>query len=187
MALEPNLKRIPPAGRPVLPEPKPRLDVWLVLALRLCIMARIALADYMAIKRAIREDCQRKLEALELTWSVAKQIKPQPRLPGVVPEEDSSTAPTESVDTEAPTPNGSGDKDQAFSLAKEVRRVIAEFGNATFTQGQVTERVQNRYPGEMVYPASVSGTLARLVKQGELKLLRRARGGAEPSLYRRAE
>lgn len=150
------------------------------------------LADYLSIKRAIQEDCRKKLEALELTWSVAKGIKPQPQLPGVeeplatsVSSVEQQTVMQQPHQHDVSTLNGSTSGTKSFSLAGEVRKVIGEFEDETFTQGQVTAKVQKRNPTERVYPGSVSGTLGRLVKQGEIRLVRKARGGSEPSFYRR--
>lgn len=157
------------------------------------------------------EKAQRELEAVELAWSLYQEMFGQHAQPpdGEKREHHAALAsppkPVETLEQEpeaaqgpdaepgtattaqdrmwedAPTPNG---VPKAFVLKEEVRKAAKEFRGETFAQKDVTRRIREKYPDRTVYPGSVSATLATLANDKEIRVIKKARGGSDPTLYR---
>lgn len=170
--------------------------------------------EYIALKRAIQEDCRRKLEALELVFSISKEFGPQPRLPGVenqtpsenpeppaelvAKQESEEAQEDESSATEENNTPGQGEGPEAeedapstngtaerFVLKEAVKAVANSVPrDKLFTQKHVTMTLQRTHRDRRIYPGSVSATLKRLVEEGEVEMAKPAFGGSNPAYYR---
>ncbi len=83
-------------------------------------------------------------------------------------------------------PNHNGALDKPFILREQIQETIKEFRGGAFYQKDVTKRIEEKYPDRKIHSGSVSNTLSKLAKRGELKVVKPARGGSDPALYREA-
>jgi LPS O-antigen subunit length determinant protein (WzzB/FepE family) len=132
------------------------------------------------LKRKAREEYERKVQALDDALAMAEQfgLRPQPT------EAKPPTPPNaEPPKTKAQNSNSIP---RPFVLKDEVRQAIKEFRGQAFVQRQVTDAITAKYPDTTVYPGSVSAALTKLVSSGDIELVKQARGGSDPALYREA-
>ncbi len=143
---------------------------------------------YFELRHKIEDDASKKIEALDIVWKLLN--------------EDNKAQGQESSFSEQPHPQASGtvslnpvyeggkslstnDRSEKINLAQEVREAVHET-EGRFTQQSITQRVRGKYPNADVRAPSVSNTLARLVKRGSVKRVRKGLG-SEPNIYRKSE
>jgi hypothetical protein len=123
------------------------------------------------LKRAARLDYERRIRALDAALAAAEGI-------GMHPEPTDADAPFES------TPSRTNEASRPFVLKDEVRQAIRELRSETFTQRDITDNIRMRHPESTVYPGSVFSALKKLAQSGEVELVKEARGGSDPTIYR---
>jgi hypothetical protein len=163
-----------------------------------------------AAKRGLEADYHRKARTLDAAIAILEEIGPnlQPAdMAKLVPEgvealpiaaDPTSEAGAESgtdlqPDSDEPasyTPENAsarnGASGERFVLREQIQEVIKEFRGGAFYQKDVTERISEKYPDRKINSTSVSNTLSRLAKRGELRVVKPAHGGSDPALYKEA-
>lgn len=79
-----------------------------------------------------------------------------------------------------------GTLDKPFILREQIQEAVKEFRGGDFYQKDVTKRIEEKYPERKVHSGSVSNTLSKLAKRGELRVVKPSRGGSDPALYKEA-
>jgi hypothetical protein len=82
-------------------------------------------------------------------------------------------------------PKSNSGRSGTIRTTQEVRDAIDQF-HSTFTQQDITRRIQKKHPRADVRPAGVANTLARMAKRGSIKLVRKGYG-SEPNAYIKTE
>lgn len=135
----------------------------------------------------IKADAERKLLAVGVLLNHLKQGDEQSGQESLLSDYLSSgmtTPPPRAYgDGEPHSANGNS---ETINLAQEVREAIHETSSNTFTQRMVTRTIERKHPRATIRAATVSNTIARLVKNGYVKRVRRGQG-SQLSLYRKAE
>lgn len=152
--------------------------------------------EYEALKRKLQAElaeCERKLEALEIVWSFAKEGDPQPQLPASLEAEE---APPRSSVEDEPDRNGTSSTiakpatptDRVYSSGRrpilpDVRELAQEI-DGDITQSDITKKLIEKRPGAHVAASSVAGALRRMLDAGEIELVEEGRA-TNPNVYRR--
>ena len=130
------------------------------------------------LKRAAREDCQRRIEKLDAALAVAEEM-------------GFSTETTEADLSESAAVQGliwqeslESNGSKPFVLKEEVRSAIRSWRGHAFRQRDITHIIRAKHPGVRVHAGSVSATLKKLAERGDLEVVSESRGGSEPTVYR---
>lgn len=165
-----------------------------------------------AAKRDLEAEYRRKAETLDAALTILKEIGPNlqpadvaklmspateasPDDIGSTTEDDAEPEAGSRDDSENETdlaqgqmwedaPNHNGTLEKPFILREQVQEAVKEFRGGTFYQKDVTQRIREKFPDREVHQGSVSNTLAKLAKHGELRVVKPARGGSDPALYK---
>jgi hypothetical protein len=138
------------------------------------------------LKRAARDDYERKIEKLDAALTVAEEVGLRGRR-----AETEGSGDTEAIIDEAAALQGLIWQDsmddngtKPFVLKDEVRRAVRSWRGHAFRQRDITGIIRARYPRERVHAGSVSAALKKMVERGEIEVVTESRGGSEPTVYR---
>jgi hypothetical protein len=140
------------------------------------------------LKRAAREDYERRIERLDAALAVASELGLPPQRIGAeesVGSIDEATfagiiPPQGSIREDPSADNGS----KPIVLKDEVRRAIRSWRGHAFRQRDITGIIRGRYPAVRVHAGSVSAALRKMAANGEIEVVTESRGGSEPTIYR---
>ena len=127
------------------------------------------------LKRAAREDYERRVEKLDAALAVAEEVG----LPGQQTE-----APLDDAALQGLIWQDSLEENGSFSLKHEVRRAIRSWRGHAFRQREITAIIRGNHPDRRVHAGSVSAALKKMVEGGEIEVARESRGGSDPTVYR---
>jgi hypothetical protein len=132
------------------------------------------------LKRAAREDCERRVEKLDAALAVAEKLAQRAQ------RFDTEESATEILAAQGLTWQDPLEENSAkpFVLKDEVRRAVRSWRGHAFRQRDITAIVQGRYPNVRVHAGSISAALRKLAERGEIEIVRESRGGSEPTVYR---
>jgi hypothetical protein len=132
------------------------------------------------LKRAAREDYERRVEKLDAALTVAEKLTQR------TPRPDTEDSVTEILAAQGLTWQDPLEDNNAkpFVLKDEVRRAVTSWRGHAFRQRDITAMVQGRYPNVRVHAGSVSAALKKMAASGEIEVVKESRGGSEPSIYR---
>jgi hypothetical protein len=138
------------------------------------------------LKRAAREDYERRIEKLDAALAVAEEVGLREHRAGA--EESTGTdaildeaAALQGLMRQEPlAENGS----KPFVLKDEVRAAVRSWRGHAFRQRDITGIIRKRYPDVRVHPGSVSAALKKMAAKGEIEVVTESRGGSEPTVYR---
>jgi hypothetical protein len=139
------------------------------------------------LKRAAREDYERKVEKLDAALKVAEEVGLRGRRVRAEESGDTEAIPDESAILQGlvwqePLATNNGTK--AFVLKDEVRSAIRSWRGHAFRQRDITHIIRGKHPDVRVHAGSVSAALKKLAERGDLEIVSESRGGSEPTLYR---
>jgi hypothetical protein len=139
------------------------------------------------LKRAAREDYERKVEKLDAALAVAEEVGLRGRRARAEEPADSEvgldeTALLQGLMWQEPLAANNGTK--PFVLKDEVRSAIRSWRGHAFRQRDITHIIRGKHPDARVHPGSVSAALKKLAERGDLEIVSESRGGSEPTLYR---
>jgi hypothetical protein len=130
------------------------------------------------LKRAAREDYERRIEKLDAALAVAEEMGWSAQAAEATSPEDDTVQGL--IWQEPMAENGS----KPFVLKDEVRAAIRSWRGHAFRQRDITHIIRRRYPDVRVHAGSVSATLRKLAERGDLEIVSESRGGSEPTVYR---
>jgi hypothetical protein len=144
--------------------------------------------DYERMKRQIREEYERKMDALEMVWLMAKPV-PKSRLDAEKPRQTQGPVPEESLIPLERTPvesNGNHELKRG-DLQRAVQAVIPDMPRM-FTPHHVKRSIEKRFPemGE-IRGASLSSALKRLAEVSQDFELNLTGSGRRPTRYQRKD
>jgi hypothetical protein len=132
------------------------------------------------LKRAAREDYERRIEKLDAALAVAEKLAQRAQRTDTE-ESVSEILARQGLTWQDPLEDNSS---KPFVLKDEVRRAVRSWRGHAFRQRDITAIVQGRYPNVRVHAGSVSAALKKMVTGGEIEVVRESRGGSEPTIYR---
>jgi hypothetical protein len=138
------------------------------------------------LKRAARDDYERKIEKLDAALAVAEEVGLRGRR-----VETEGSGNTEAIIDEAAALQGliwqeplAENGSKPFVLKDEVRATVRSWRGHAFRQRDITSIIQKRHRDVRVHPGSVSAALKKMVARGEIEVVTESRGGSEPTVYR---
>jgi hypothetical protein len=108
--------------------------------------------EYLRLKQQIDSEYRRKLEALEMVWSMSQE-----------PDEPSEVSP--------PT--------DEFNISQAIRTAIKEIYHKPFRNNDIQELLRRRYPNKVIKTNYISWWIRKMHNKGEIKRLEKGDSNAK--------